>query len=181
MISSLPLPRPLLISIIQGHMMNISSPILNITQSPHLAHHRLPQTPSSLGGARPFSIAGGLILNVPARTPSVPPFRSSSTGLKTLVFSPNPTSAWSSASASLRNKFKMSFMLSLPTALPSIAASARARFLSWSARMRSSTVRATVSLYTVTSTVWLRRWTRSMACSSTNYAGKVSELVHVKQ
>ena len=122
----------------------------------YTVHHLLPKTESSF---RPFplcSMTGGvtLILCPPfSLTGAEPP----GAAARILVFAPKlaSTSCLSSCSASLLNRFKMSFMLSLPTAFPSppIAALARARFFSCSSRIRASTVLAIVSLYTVTSSV----------------------------
>lgn len=75
-------------------------------------------------------------------------------------------------SASCLNKLSNSFIVSLAIAFPSRAALASWRFWSCKAKIRCSTVASTVKRYTTTSTVWLSRWTRSMACSSTNWSSQ---------
>ena len=121
------------------------------------AHHLLPKIESSFRPIPLCSMTGGVTLILCPPFSIVGPEPPPGAAARILVFAPKlaSTSCLSSCSASLLNRFKMSFILSLPTAFPSppIAALARARFFSCNSRIRASTVLAIVSLYTVTSSV----------------------------
>lgn len=121
-------------------------------------YHLLPKTESSFRPTPLCSMTDNVALALcPSLSlltePELP--LSATVKILVLVLKPTSTSCFSLFSISLLNRFKISFILSLPIAFlqPSIAALIKARFFFYNLRIRALTVLIIVNLQIVTSTI----------------------------